>query len=101
MDALPAALVSLALALSRPPSGAASRPAAQEHGVAPAAAESLLREIAQSGAARVRDQLYADEARWQGVLNGVATGQPAWLEVAERLKPPSGAVAEELTRSVA
>ena len=85
----------------RPPAAAPEPPPAPARAVTPVAAEALLRQVAASGAAKVRDELYADESRWQSVVSGVASGSPAWLTVAERLKPATGAVAEELTRAVA
>jgi hypothetical protein len=85
----------------RPLAAAPTGQAAPVRGTTPVVPEAILRQIAGSGPAKVRDELYADESRWQVVVNGVATGAPAWLMVADRLKPATGAVAEELTRAMA
>jgi hypothetical protein len=74
---------------------AGARPLAQS--ADPAA---LLQAIEQKGAAAVLQEVYDDDARWQQVLDGIATGSRAWLDVAERLKRVAREQAEELTVAV-
>jgi hypothetical protein len=68
-----------------------------------AAAQAILDDIARRGAKQVLDQLYAQEARWRGVLDGVTSGQARWLEVAAAVKPVALrnlSVSQELTVAV-
>ena len=68
-----------------------------------AEARAILDDIARGGARRVLDQLYGSEARWRAMLDGVASGQPAWLDVASRLKPAAARtvpVSQDLTVAV-
>jgi hypothetical protein len=69
-----------------------------------AQAQAILDDIARRGAKPVLDQLYAGEARWRPVIDGVASGQPGWLEVASAFKPAALRnlpVSQELTVAVA
>jgi hypothetical protein len=68
---------------------------------ADATAQAVLADIARRGAKTVLDELYGDDARWRGALEGIAAGQPEWLEAAQRLKMVAGPVAPELTVVVA
>lgn len=52
-----------------------------------AEAQAILDAIARRGARPVLDEIYAREARWRPVIEGVVSGQPKWLEVAARFKP--------------
>ena len=68
-----------------------------------AAAQVILDDIARRGARPVLDELYAREPRWRPVIEGVASGQPKWLEVAARFKPVALrnlSVSQELTVAV-
>jgi hypothetical protein len=96
--------------LAVPPSEAARprRKAAGAHARGAAApssagAQVILDDIARRGPRPVLDELYAREARWRPVIEGVATGQPKWLEVAARFKPVALrnlSVSQELTVAV-
>lgn len=85
----------LCAALAAP---AAARPATQAAPEAGPAA--VLQAIDQRGAEAVLQQVYDDDARWQQVLAGVASGSRGWLHVAERLKRVAREQAEELTVAV-
>jgi hypothetical protein len=74
---------------------AGARPPAQS-----ADPEAVLQAIDEKGAAAVLQQIYDDDARWQQVLDGIATGSRGWLDVAERLKRVAREQAEELTVAV-
>jgi hypothetical protein len=56
---------------------------------APAGAQAMLDQIARRGARTVLDEIYGREALWRPVIDGVASGQPRWLEVAARFKAVS------------
>jgi hypothetical protein len=60
----------------------------------------LLQEVDRKGAQAVLLQVYEDDARWQQVLDGIASGSRAWLRVAERFKKVSRQQSEELTVAV-
>ena len=60
----------------------------------------LLQEIDRQGARPVLLQVYEDDARWQQVLDGIASGSRAWLRVGERFKKVARVQAEELTVAV-
>jgi hypothetical protein len=70
---------------------------AQEAAPVPA---TLLQDIDRRGAQAVLLQVYEDDARWQQVLDGIATGSRAWLRVAERFKRVAREQSEELTIAV-
>jgi hypothetical protein len=74
---------------------AGARPLAQS-----ADAAALLQAMDEKGAAAVLQAVYDDDARWQQVLDGIATGSREWLGVAERLKHVAREQAEELTVAV-
>jgi len=68
-----------------------------------AEAQAILDDIARRGARSVLDDLYGREARWRPVIEGVARGEPKWLEVAARFKPVALrnlSVSQELTVAV-
>jgi hypothetical protein len=68
-----------------------------------AAAQAILDDVARRGAKTVLDQLYAREARWRPVIQGVTSGHAKWLEVAAALKPATLrnlSAAQELTVAV-
>lgn len=101
--------VGLLALLAVPPAEAAKpRRTASAHARRAAApgsgqAQAILDDIARRGARPVLDELNAREARWRPVLEGVATGQPKWLEVAARFKPVALrnlSVSQELTVAV-
>ncbi|MFL5585322.1 MAG: hypothetical protein ACJ78K_10710 [Gemmatimonadaceae bacterium] len=70
-------------------------------------AEFVLSEIKLGGATTVSRRIDSDENFGRSVLNGIATGDSLWLEVASQLQPASAAaeasmsiaLAEALTRS--
>ncbi len=72
-------------------------------------AEVVLSEMKVRGAASVAKRLDSDESFGRSVLNGIASGDSLWLEVASRLVPASAtaeasvsiALASALTRSPA
>jgi hypothetical protein len=77
--------------------------AARDTAPSAAAAQAILDDIARRGAKQVLEQLYGQEARWRPVLEGVASGQPRWLEVAAAFKPVALrnlSVSQELTVAV-
>lgn len=80
-------------------------PVAAQGGRAPAAGspEALLGEIDRLGARAVVSELYEDDARWNAVRAGVASGARAWLEVARRLKQEAetSGPGQDLTEAVA
>jgi hypothetical protein len=55
----------------------------------------VQRQIANDGPAKTLESLFRDDARWDGVLNGVASGEIGWLGVAATLRPVSDAHASE------
>jgi hypothetical protein len=62
-------------------------------------AELVLSEIKLGGAAKVSQRIDADENFGRSVMNGIATGDSLWLQVAESLTPASSAA--EATISIA
>lgn len=52
-------------------------------------AELILAEIKLGGGPNVAKRIDADESFGRAVLNGIATGDSAWLDVAEKLTPAS------------
>ncbi len=62
-------------------------------------AELVLSEIKLKGAANVAKQIDADESFGRSVMNGIATGDSAWLDVAGQLTPASASA--EATFSIA
>lgn len=62
-------------------------------------AEVVLSEIKLGGAKQVSRRVDADENFGRSVINGVATGDSAWLEVARQITPTSAAA--EATLSIA
>ncbi|HET8644809.1 MAG TPA: hypothetical protein VFO85_04940 [Vicinamibacteria bacterium] len=75
-------------------------PAAEAQPAAPTPG-ALRQAIQQKGAEAVLMEVYEDDARWQQVLEGIASGSPGWLTVGERLKRVAREQAEELTVAVA
>jgi hypothetical protein len=68
-----------------------------------AAAQAILDDVSRRGAKTVLEQLYAREARWRPVIEGVTSGQAKWLDVAAALKPAALrnlSVSQELTVAV-
>ena len=64
-------------------------------------AELILAEIKLGGAQNVAKRLDADENFGRAVLDGVATGDSAWLEVADKLTPASAAAEASLSIALA
>jgi hypothetical protein len=64
-------------------------------------AELVLAEIKLGGAADVSRRIDADESFGRSVMNGVATGDSAWLDVAGQLTPASAAAAASLSIALA
>jgi hypothetical protein len=64
-------------------------------------AELVLSEIKLSGVASVAKRLDSDESFGRAVMNGIATGDSAWLEVASRLTPASAAAEASLSIALA
>jgi len=62
-------------------------------------AELVLSEIKLKGPANVAKQIDADESFGRSVMNGIATGDSAWLDVADQLTPASAPA--EATFSIA
>lgn len=63
--------------------------------------KNLMTEISKRGASTIVNELYSDTAAWNFVLNNIAKGNPAWLDVAVALHSGSDAGASEmLTLSV-
>ena len=61
----------------------------------------MLSEIKVGGAAKVATRIDADESFGRSVMNGIATGDSAWLDVAEQLTPASAAAAASLSIALA
>lgn len=61
----------------------------------------VLSEIRLGGTANVSRRIDADETFGQSVMNGIATGDSAWLEVAGKLTPASAAAAASLSIALA
>ncbi len=64
-------------------------------------AEVVLSEIKMGGGANVAKRIDADESFGRSVMNGIATGDSAWLDVAEKLTPASAAAAASLSIALA
>jgi hypothetical protein len=64
-------------------------------------AELVLSEIRMGGGAQVARRIDADESFGRSVMNGIATGDSAWLDVAEQLRPASAAAAASLSIALA
>jgi hypothetical protein len=64
-------------------------------------AEIVLSEIKLGGAADVAKRIDADESFGRSVMNGVETGDSAWLDVAAKITPASGAAAASLSIALA
>jgi hypothetical protein len=64
-------------------------------------AELALSEIKLGGAATVSRRLDTDESFGRAVVNGIATGDSLWLEVAAKLTPPSAAAEASLSIALA
>jgi hypothetical protein len=64
-------------------------------------AEVVLSEIKLGGAATVAKRIDADESFGRSVMNGVETGDSAWLQVAANITPASGAAAASLSIALA
>jgi hypothetical protein len=62
-------------------------------------AEVVLSEIKLGGAEKVSQRIDSDENFGRSVMNGIATGDSLWLEVADKLTPTSSAA--EATLSIA
>jgi len=54
-------------------------------------AEVVLSEIKLGGATNVAKRIDANESFGRSVMNGIETGDSAWLEVADKISPASGA----------
>jgi hypothetical protein len=75
----------------------AARSAAQEPVTT---AEQIEQAIQEKGAQTILYKVYEQDARWQVVLDGIATGSREWLKVAEKLKRVAREQSEELTVAV-
>jgi hypothetical protein len=64
-------------------------------------AELVLSEIKLGGAANVARRIDADEGFGRSVMDGIATGDSAWLDVAGKLTPASATAAASLTIALA
>jgi hypothetical protein len=64
-------------------------------------AEITLSEIKLQGAADVSRRIDADEGFAKSVLDGVASGDSVWLDVASQLRPPSAAAQASLAIALA
>lgn len=64
-------------------------------------AELVLSEIKIGGAANVAKRIDANESFGRSVMNGIATGDSAWLDVADQLTPASGAAAASFSIALA
>jgi hypothetical protein len=64
-------------------------------------AELTLSEIKLGGTATVSRRLDTDESFGRAVMNGIATGDSLWLEVAAKLKPASAAAEASLSIALA
>ena len=64
-------------------------------------AEVVLSEIKLGGAADVAKRIDANESFGRSVMNGIETGDSAWLEVADKITPASGAAAATLSIALA
>lgn len=64
-------------------------------------AELVLSEIKLGGAANVSRRIDADESFGRSVMNGIATGDSAWLDVAGQITPASSVAAASLSIALA
>ncbi len=64
-------------------------------------AEVVLSEIKLGGAVNVAKRIDANESFGRSVINGIETGDSAWLEVADQITPASGAAAATLSIALA
>ena len=64
-------------------------------------AEVVLSQIKLGGVASVAKRVDSDESFGRSVMNGIATGDSLWLEVASRLKPGSATAEASLSISLA
>lgn len=64
-------------------------------------AEVVLSEIKLGGAASVAKRIDANESFGRSVMNGIETGDSAWLDVADKITPASGAAAATLAIALA
>jgi len=64
-------------------------------------AELVLSEIQMGGAANVARRIDTNESFGRSVMNGIATGDSAWLAVAEKLTPASATTAASLSIALA
>lgn len=64
-------------------------------------AELVLSEIKLGGAANVSRRIDADEGFGRSVMNGIATGDSAWLDVAGQITPASSVAAASLSIALA
>jgi hypothetical protein len=64
-------------------------------------AELILAEIKLGGGPNVAKRIDADEGFGRAVLNGIATGDSAWLDVAEKLTPASASAEASLSIALA
>jgi hypothetical protein len=64
-------------------------------------AQVVLSEIKLSGATGVSRRLDSDESFARSVMNGIATGDSSWLEVASRITPPSAPAEASLAIALA
>jgi hypothetical protein len=64
-------------------------------------AEIVLSEIKLGGAANVAKRIDADESFGRSLMNGIETGDSAWLQVAANITPASGAAAASLSIALA
>jgi hypothetical protein len=97
------AAVAAAAAEAAPPRRASKKTRAAP-AIDTAAAAAILDQIQRRGPRPVLDELYAREARWRTVVQGVASGDPTWLAVASKLKPVATRqvpIVQDLTSAVA
>ena len=64
-------------------------------------AELVLSEIKVSGADKVSKQIDFDENFGRSVMNGIATGDSVWLQVADKITPTSAAAEATLAIALA
>jgi hypothetical protein len=64
-------------------------------------ADLVLAEIKLGGAQTVAKRIDADENFGRGVMNGIATGDSAWLDVADKLTPASASAEASLSIALA
>ena len=64
-------------------------------------AELVLSEIKIGSAANVAKRIDANESFGRSVMNGIATGDSAWLDVADQLTPASAAAAASFSIALA